>query len=62
MLVCIILLQKYFFSFDKNTNFSLENDVFPLLAYKGILSAIKIDTKFIDIGIPEDYSKFFVNG
>lgn len=49
---------KVFLQFKLNSNFSIENDIFPSLSNKGILSAVKIDTKFIDIGIPEDYFKF----
>ncbi len=38
--------------------FSLEQNIFPLLAKQGDLSAVQIDTEFIDIGIPEDYFRF----
>ena len=41
-----------------DTNFSLEDKIFPLLADKGKLRALKLKTSFIDIGIPEDYIKF----
>jgi D-glycero-alpha-D-manno-heptose 1-phosphate guanylyltransferase len=39
-------------------SFSLESDVFPLAVENGILKVIKINTDFIDIGIPEDYFRF----
>ena len=40
------------------TSFSLEVDIFPSVADMGMLSAIEIDTDFIDIGVPEDYLRF----
>lgn len=47
-----------FSNFVDVRNFSLESDVFPMAAEKGILNATKINTDFIDIGIPEDYYRF----
>tara|TARA_B100000767_G_C19737697_1_gene524653 strand:- start:59 stop:787 length:729 start_codon:yes stop_codon:yes gene_type:complete len=47
-----------FSNFFDVSNFSLENDVFPLAVENGILKAIEINTDFIDIGIPEDYFRF----
>ena len=38
--------------------FSLEQSIFPLLARQGDLTAVQLDTEFIDIGIPEDYFRF----
>jgi D-glycero-alpha-D-manno-heptose 1-phosphate guanylyltransferase len=38
--------------------FSLEREVLPRLADSGELSAISLQTEFIDIGIPEDYFRF----
>ena len=40
------------------SNFSLESDVFPLAVENGLLTATRINTDFIDIGIPEDYLRF----
>jgi len=52
------LSPNIFKGFGHSANFSLENDVFPKVVKNGILSAIKINTHFIDIGLPEDYSRF----
>lgn len=52
------LSPNIFKDFLASANFSLENDVFPTLVENGTLSAIKIDTHFIDIGVPEDYFRF----
>jgi D-glycero-alpha-D-manno-heptose 1-phosphate guanylyltransferase len=41
-----------------DTSFSLETDIFPSIVDKGMLSAIEINTDFIDIGVPEDYLRF----
>lgn len=38
--------------------FSLERDLFPKLIQSQNVSGIQLDSKFIDIGIPEDYRKF----
>ena len=38
--------------------FSLEEVVFPQLVKKNSLLAVPVSTKFIDIGVPEDYDKF----
>ena len=38
--------------------FSLESDVMPRLAAFAALSAARIDGRFIDIGVPEDYFRF----
>lgn len=42
----------------KGSSFSLETDIFPAVVKRGMLSAIKINTNFIDIGVPEDYLRF----
>lgn len=39
-------------------SFSMERDVFPGLVASGSLTAVALETDFIDIGIPEDYFKF----
>ena len=45
--------------YDWNSEpFSMENSLFPILAINKQLKGIKLDTTFIDIGIPEDYKKF----
>ena len=41
-----------------DTIFSLEADIFPSIVNMGMLSAIEINTDFIDIGVPEDYLRF----
>ena len=52
------LSPNIFKDISGSVTFSLENDVFSKVVENGILSAIKIDTYFIDIGVPEDYFKF----
>ena len=39
-------------------SFSIESDLFPRLCLKNNLKAVIHNSKFIDIGIPEDYYKF----
>lgn len=43
-------------NFEKS--FSLEEEVLPELAHKGLLNAVILSTEFIDIGVPEDYLRF----
>jgi D-glycero-alpha-D-manno-heptose 1-phosphate guanylyltransferase len=38
--------------------FSLERDIFPKLVAEGELRAVKLETDFMDIGVPDDYSHF----
>lgn len=52
------LSPNIFRDFLGNDNFSLEGDIFPKLADNGILSAMEIETDFIDIGMPRDYLRF----
>jgi len=40
------------------TPFSLERDLFPTLVQDGRLTAVPLETTFIDIGIPADYHRF----
>lgn len=37
---------------------SLEKEIFPRLVSDGKLSAVILDSEFIDIGVPEDYERF----
>ena len=54
----IYKLEKSLFQNWKGNNFSLEKDLFPeLIAAKTILGNVII-SRFIDIGVPEDYYKF----
>lgn len=39
-------------------SFSLERDIFPQAAATGRLQAVRLQTDFIDIGIPADYFRF----
>ncbi len=39
-------------------NFSLEREIFPQLIAEDKITAIPVDTEFIDIGIPDDYRRF----
>lgn len=41
-----------------NQPFSLERELFPVMASSGQLKAIPLKSEFIDIGIPEDYFRF----
>lgn len=52
------LRPDIFDEFENGTNFSLEEDIFPKLVKDESLAFIKLDTSFIDIGIPEDYLRF----
>jgi D-glycero-alpha-D-manno-heptose 1-phosphate guanylyltransferase len=52
------LLPAIFDGFDSGSAFSLEEEVFPNLVSKNMLGFVKLNTSFIDIGIPEDYLKF----
>lgn len=54
----IYKLKKNIFTNWDHKPFSIESDLFPKLVNKGLLNAIKMDTYFIDIGVPEDYNKF----
>ena len=47
------VLRKY-----KGQIFSLENDVLPVLAHKGLLHAVTLKSSFFDIGVPIDYYQF----
>lgn len=38
--------------------FSIEADAFPRWTAAGRLRAVRLDTTFIDIGVPEDYQRF----
>ena len=38
--------------------FSLETDLFPRLAKAGQLRAVRIESEFLDIGVPRDYLRF----
>ena len=52
------LSQDIFQGFSSSANFSLETDLFPSVIHRIGLSALQIETDFIDIGIPEDYFRF----
>ena len=52
------LTPSIFSGFTRGSNFSLEEDVFPVLVSIGQLSVVKVSGNFIDIGVPEDYLKF----
>jgi|688.fasta_scaffold689002_2 D-glycero-alpha-D-manno-heptose 1-phosphate guanylyltransferase len=51
-------LHKSVFYTHNQVIFSLENDLFPKLVNEKKLKAVYINSRFIDIGIPEDYIKF----
>ena len=52
------LCPEIFDDFRVGDSFSLETTVFPGFLEHGKLNAIKLDTDFVDIGIPEDYLRF----
>ena len=52
------LSSNVFSEYVGNASFSLEAEVFPKAASNGMLSAVEVDTDFIDIGIPRDYFRF----
>jgi len=52
------LLPGVFHGFKVGSNFSIEDEIFPLLVSKRNLEVVKLDESFIDIGIPEDYLKY----
>ena len=54
---CLKLHPKTFSSYF-NKAISLETEIIPQIVNQGILSAIELETRFIDIGIPEDYKRF----
>lgn len=52
------LLPEAFDGFEVGSEFSIESEVFPRLVSERQLGAVKLNSNFIDIGIPEDYLKF----
>jgi D-glycero-alpha-D-manno-heptose 1-phosphate guanylyltransferase len=51
------LSPNIFSKYKVGEYFSLENSIFPSLVSKKMLKAVVLDSKFIDIGVPEDYYK-----
>ena len=51
-------LNNLFFKNWDGAPFSLETKLMPELASDGLLSCVKIENEFIDIGIPDDYERF----
>lgn len=54
----IYKFQSSFFKELEVKNISLENNILPQLVNNKQLSALLLDSKFIDIGIPQDYQLF----
>lgn len=54
----IFLFDPNHFQLIKDEIFSLEKDLLTLLVKMNLLNAVKLDTYFIDIGIPSDYNRF----
>ena len=52
------LFPEAFNGFEVGSAFSIESEVFPRLVAQRLLGAVKLESNFIDIGIPEDYLKF----
>lgn len=52
------LLPYVFNGFNNGSCFSIEKDIFPKLTKTSDLVAIRLDTEFIDIGVPNDYKRF----
>ena len=51
------LNSQYFLDWE-GANFSIERELYVQLAQKGSFRAVKLNTDFIDIGVPIDYKKF----
>lgn len=51
-------LNSSFFKNWDGTPFTLESKLMPQLASDGLLSYVKIENEFIDIGVPDDYGRF----
>lgn len=54
----ITLINTSIFNSWNGQPFSLERATYPQLVMNRSLSAVAVDTDFIDIGIPEDYARF----
>lgn len=54
----LCLLSKDIFDNISEKQFSLEEKIYPLLALRNNFKFVKLNTLFIDIGIPEDYYSF----
>jgi D-glycero-alpha-D-manno-heptose-7-phosphate kinase len=55
----VYLLNKSIFKYlEPEKNISLEKEIFPILAKEGNLHGYPLTGYFIDIGLPETYSKF----
>jgi D-glycero-alpha-D-manno-heptose 1-phosphate guanylyltransferase len=54
----ILHLSPEYFDLTNVSKFSLERDLLPKLVEKKCLKAIKLNTTFIDIGVPLDYFHF----
>jgi D-glycero-alpha-D-manno-heptose 1-phosphate guanylyltransferase len=52
------LSRKTFRNRAVGSSFSIETDVFPNLVNRNSITAVKVGTNFIDIGVPEDYKRF----
>jgi NDP-sugar pyrophosphorylase family protein len=52
------LSPEIFSEWSKGRAFSLEQELFPMLAKNGSLCSERLGGDFIDIGIPEDYARF----
>ena len=52
------LTPDVFDGFKVGASFSIETDVFSRLVSSGQLGVIRLNERFIDIGIPEDYLRF----
>lgn len=52
------LSPEVFSEFRDGQSFSIERELFPQLVARHQLKATSLKTDFIDIGIPEDYSRF----
>ncbi len=50
--------SKVFHNYSSKKIFSLEKEFLPKLVKDEELNAMKLETNFIDIGIPEDYNRF----
>lgn len=55
---CYLVKKDFFFRECPETEvFSVERDMLPALATKGLLYGVPMEGRFIDIGIPKDYER-----
>ncbi|MDC1434755.1 hypothetical protein N8141_01100 [Amylibacter sp.] len=56
MVLLIIIVP--FLKHPQGQAYSIEADILPDMASKGILRSVPLNTDFLDIGVPDDYLHF----